>query len=201
MEIITEDTKEIVIVSDIIFNRNYNKPLIHQLIESYRTIGRQGTKAQKNRGEVKGSGKKPWKQKGTGKARAGSFKSPIWRSGGVTFAAKNKIYDKKINKKMFRNALKSIFSKLIKEKRLILVKKFNISKPKTKILIEKLKKYLSKKIMIITTFIDKNLFLASRNLYNIKIKNSININPIYLINANKIIITVNAIKHIEEILI
>ncbi|QJC32938.1 50S ribosomal protein L4 [Enterobacteriaceae endosymbiont of Donacia semicuprea] len=200
MEIITKDTKDIVIVSDKIFNRNYNKSLIHQVIESYRTIGRQGTKAQKTRGEVIGSGKKPWKQKGTGKARAGSVKSPIWRSGGVTFASKNKIYNKKINKKMFRGALKSIFSELIRKKRLILIKELIVKKPKTKILIQKLKKYLSNKIMIITTFIDKNLFLASRNLYNIKIKNSININPLYLINANKIIITINAIKHIEEIL-
>ncbi|QJC32535.1 50S ribosomal protein L4 [Enterobacteriaceae endosymbiont of Donacia dentata] len=200
MEIITRDTKDVVIVSDKIFNRNYNKSLIHQIIESYRTIGRQGTKAQKTRGEVIGSGKKPWRQKGTGKARAGSVKSPIWRSGGVTFASKNKIYNKKINKKMFRGALKSIFSELIRKKRLILVKEFIINKPKTKILIKKLKEYLSHKIMIITTFIDKNLFLASRNLYNIRIKNSININPLYLINSNKIIITVNAIKHIEEIL-
>ncbi|QJC32134.1 50S ribosomal protein L4 [Enterobacteriaceae endosymbiont of Donacia versicolorea] len=200
MEIITRDTKDVVIISDKIFNRNYNKSLIHQIIESYRTIGRQGTKAQKTRGEVIGSGKKPWRQKGTGKARAGSVKSPIWRSGGITFASKNKIYNKKINKKMFRGALKSIFSELIRKKRLILVKEFIIDKPKTKILIKKLKEYLSNKIMIITTFIDKNLFLASRNLYNIKIKNSININPLYLINSNKIIVTVNAIKHIEEIL-
>ncbi|QJC34940.1 50S ribosomal protein L4 [Enterobacteriaceae endosymbiont of Donacia piscatrix] len=200
MEIITEDTKEKVIVSSIIFNRNYNKTLIHQVVESYRTIGRQGTKSQKTKGEVKGSNKKPWKQKGTGKARAGSVKSPIWRSGGVTFAAKNKIYNKKINKKMFRNALKSIFSKLIKENRIILVKEFIINEPKTKILVTKLKKYLSRKIMIITTLINQNLFLASRNIYNIKIINSININPIDLINSHKTIITVNAIKHIEEIL-
>ncbi|QJC33750.1 50S ribosomal protein L4 [Enterobacteriaceae endosymbiont of Donacia provostii] len=200
MELITEDTKDKVIVSDIIFNRNYNKILIHQVIESYRTIGRQGTKAQKNKGEVRGSNKKPWRQKGTGKARAGSRKSPIWRSGGVTFAAKNKIYNKKINKKMFRNALKSIFSKLIKENRILLFKEFTINKPKTRILVKKLQKYLSQKIMIITTLVNNNLFLASRNLYNIKITNSININPVNLINSNKIIITINAIKHIEELL-
>ncbi|QJC31711.1 50S ribosomal protein L4 [Enterobacteriaceae endosymbiont of Donacia tomentosa] len=200
MEIVTADTKTIIMVSDAIFNRIYNKILIHQVIGSYRTIGRQGTKAQKTKAQVKGSGKKPWKQKGTGKARAGSTQSPIWRSGGVTFAAKNKIYNNKINKKMYRNALKSIFSELIRTKRLIFVENFIIDQPKTKVLIKKLKNYLPKKIMIITTFIDKNLFLASRNLPNIVIKNSININPIDLINANKVIITVNAMKHIEEIL-
>ncbi|QJC30015.1 50S ribosomal protein L4 [Enterobacteriaceae endosymbiont of Plateumaris sericea] len=200
MEIITQDTKKIVTLSDNIFNKHYNKSLIHQVLESYRTIGRQGTKAQKTRGEVKGSGKKPWRQKGTGKARAGSVKSPLWRSGGVTFASKNKIYYKKINKKMYRNALKSIFSELIRENRIILLSNFTIKKPKTKILIEKLKNFIFKKTMIITIYIDKNLSLASRNLHNIQIKNSMNINPVSLINVDKVIITINAIKHIEEIL-
>ncbi|QJC29578.1 50S ribosomal protein L4 [Enterobacteriaceae endosymbiont of Plateumaris pusilla] len=200
MEIITKDTKKIVILSDSVFNKHYNKSLIHQVLESYRTIGRQGTKAQKNRGEVKGSGKKPWRQKGTGKARAGSVKSPLWRSGGVTFASKNKIYYKKINKKMYRNALKSIFSELIRENRIILLSNLNIKQPKTKILIEKFKKFFLKKIIIITISIDKNLFLASRNLHNIQIKNSMNVNPVCLINADKVIITIKAIKHIEEIL-
>ncbi|QJC28688.1 50S ribosomal protein L4 [Enterobacteriaceae endosymbiont of Plateumaris consimilis] len=200
MEIITKDTKNKVILSDNIFNKHYNKPLIHQVLESYRTMSRQGTKAQKTRGEVKGSGKKPWRQKGTGKARAGSTQSPIWRSGGVTFASKNKIYYKKINKKMYRNALKSIFSELLRKDRIILLSDLIIEKPKTKILIDKLKNFIFKKAIIITIYIDNNLSLASRNLYNIQIKNSMNIDPISLINSDKVIITINAIKHIEEIL-
>ncbi|QJC29130.1 50S ribosomal protein L4 [Enterobacteriaceae endosymbiont of Plateumaris rustica] len=200
MEIITKDTKNKVILSDKVFNRHYNKSLIHQVVESYRTVSRQGSKAQKTRGEVKGSGKKPWRQKGTGKARAGSLQSPIWRSGGVTFASKNKIYYKKVNKKMYRNALKSIFSELFRKNRIILLSDFIIKKPKTKILINKLKNFSFKKIIIISISIEKNLFLASRNLHNIEIKNSMNINPISLINSDKIIITINAIKHIEEIL-
>ncbi|QJC28238.1 50S ribosomal protein L4 [Enterobacteriaceae endosymbiont of Plateumaris braccata] len=200
MEIITKDTKNTVILSDNIFNKHYNRSLIHQVLESYRTIGRQGTKAQKTRGEVKGSGKKPWRQKGTGKARAGSAQSPIWRSGGVTFAAKNKIYYKKINRKMYRNALKSIFSELIRKDRIILLSDFIIEKPKTKILVDKLKNFIFKKATIITVSIDNNLFLASRNLYYIQIKNSMNIDPVSLINNDKVIITINAIKHIEEIL-
>ncbi|QJC30885.1 50S ribosomal protein L4 [Enterobacteriaceae endosymbiont of Macroplea appendiculata] len=198
MEIITRDTKEKIIISDNIFNKTYNSSLIHQVIKYYQNIGRQGTKAQKSRGEVKGSGKKPWKQKGTGKARAGTVKSPLWRSGGVTFATKNKIYKPKINKKMYRNALKIIFSELHRTNRLILLQDFVITQPKTKVLITKLKILDIKQAFIITTLIDRNLFLASRNLYYIQVSNSININPVYLITKQHTLITINAIQHLEE---
>ncbi|QJC30469.1 50S ribosomal protein L4 [Enterobacteriaceae endosymbiont of Neohaemonia nigricornis] len=198
MKIITKDTNNEIIISDKIFNVTFNKELIHQLIKYYQTIGRQGTKSQKTRSNVKGSSKKPWKQKGTGKARAGSVKSPIWRSGGVTFAATNKIYTQKINKKMYRCALKSIFSELLRTNRLIIVTNFFISQPKTKILVNKLKELLLNKVVIITTMIDQNLFLSSRNLYNVTLFNSININPIHLIYKEKTLITTQAIKHLEE---
>ncbi|QJC31298.1 50S ribosomal protein L4 [Enterobacteriaceae endosymbiont of Macroplea mutica] len=198
MEIITRDTKEKIIISDNIFNKTYNSSLIHQVIKYYQNIGRQGTKAQKSRGEVKGSGKKPWKQKGTGKARAGTVKSPLWRSGGVTFATKNKIYKPKINKKMYRNALKIIFSELYRTNRLVLLQDFLITQPKTKVLITKLKALDIQQVLIITTLIDKNLFLASRNLYYVQVTNSININPVNLITKQYTLITINAIKHLEE---
>lgn len=201
MELTTADTKEKIKISEIIFKCNFNEQLIHQVIVAYQAHQRQGTAAQKTRSEVSGSKKKPWKQKGTGRARSGSVKSPIWRSGGVTFAKKPKNYNQKINKKMYRLAVKSILSELIRQNRLIIVKKIILQTPKTKELIETLKKMFLEKVLIITDKIEKNLMLSSRNLYKVKVCNFKKINPVELINSEKTVIELNSIKKIEEILV
>ncbi|WHL24913.1 MAG: 50S ribosomal protein L4 [Candidatus Blochmannia vicinus] len=189
-------------VSDEIFGCPFNPALIHQVISAYLTNSRQGTRSQKGRSEVSGSNKKPWRQKGTGKARAGSIKSPIWRSGGVTFAAKPKLYNQKINKKMYRGAIRSILSKLVRDDRLFLIKNLFIEKPKTKLLLEKLQIIAPKKsILIFTDFLDKNLLLASRNIYKIEIRTATHIDPVSLINFNTTLITDTTIKKIEKQLI
>lgn len=190
-------------VSDEIFKYPFNPDLIHQVISTYLTNSRQGTRAQKSRSEVSGSNKKPWRQKGTGRARSGSVKSPIWRSGGVTFAAKPKLYTQKINKKMYRGAIKSILSKLVCDNRLFLVKNLFIREPKTKLFLEKLRKITSKKssILIFTDFLDKNLVLASRNAYKIEVRTIAHIDPVSLINFNITLIADNVIKKIEKKLI
>ncbi|WP_343192545.1 50S ribosomal protein L4 [Buchnera aphidicola (Taiwanaphis decaspermi)] len=185
-------------LSKYVFGCNFNSSLIHQVITTYINSGRQGTKSQKNRSEVKGSGKKPWRQKGTGKARAGSFQSPIWRSGGVTFAARNKNYVRKINKKMYKKTLKIIFSELVRKNRLIIFNKFTINYPKTKILIKKLSFFNINNALIITEFLDNNLLLAARNLYNIDVVSVFCINPVNLIKFKKVVITTNALKKIED---
>ncbi|URJ30929.1 50S ribosomal protein L4 [Blochmannia endosymbiont of Camponotus sp.] len=189
-------------VSDEVFGCPFNPALIHQVISAYLTNSRQGTKSQKGRSEVAGSNKKPWRQKGTGRARAGSIKSPIWRSGGVTFAAKPKLYNQKINKKMYRGAIRSILSKLVCDDRLFLIRNLFIEKPKTKLLLEKLKTITPKKsILIFTDFLDRNLLLASRNIYKIEIRTATHIDPVSLINFNTTLITDTTIKKIEKQLI
>ncbi|BGI50767.1 MAG: 50S ribosomal protein L4 [Arsenophonus endosymbiont of Ceratovacuna japonica] len=201
MELVINDTQNTLTVSENVFKRDFNEALIHQVITAYASGARQGTRAQKNRAQVSGSGKKPWRQKGTGRARSGSLKSPIWRSGGVTFASKPQDHNQKINKKMYRGALKSILSELIRQDRLIIVTEFVLEVPKTKILIQKLKKMILNDVLIITNDVSKNLSLAARNLYKVNICNVMNINPINLISFNKVVITINAVKKIEEILL
>lgn len=203
MELLMQDTKLSLNVSEKIFEYPFNKTLIHQVITSYSAGKRQGTSAQKSRSEITGSNKKPWKQKGTGRARAGSVKSPIWRSGGVTFASKTRNYKQKINKKMYRIALKSIISQLFRQNRLICLEDISLESCKTKCLIEKLKKLnLEKnKILIILKKQDKNLFLASRNLYTVQINTISNINLLKLVSYEKIILTKEVIKNFEALLI
>ncbi|QCI26133.1 50S ribosomal protein L4 [Buchnera aphidicola] len=198
MQLIVQDDQSYISVADTVFKKKFNSALIHQVVTAYLSGARQGSHAQKNRSEVSGSGKKPWRQKGTGRARAGSIRSPIWRSGGVTFASKPKSYFQKINKKMYRGALKSIFSTLIQQERLILCREFTIAEPKTKILLKKLTGMSLKEVCIITDIIDNNLFLASRNLYKICVKDVKSIDPVSLINFKNTIITVQALKKIEE---
>jgi len=202
MELIVEDKQRTITVSDTVFNCKYNKTLVHQAVIAYLSGARKGSKSQKSRSEVSGSNKKPWRQKGTGRARAGTLKSPIWRSGGVTFASKPKNYNQKINKKMYCGAIKNIISNLIKNYRLSIIDKLEITKPKTKLFIDKYKKFFyEKKILFIIENIDKNLFLASRNIYYINICKPLYINPINLITHNKVICTTEAIKKIEEMLL
>lgn len=202
MELLLQDTKKSLIISKKIFKSKFNQNLVHQVITAHASSKRQGTSSQKTRAEVIGSTKKPWKQKGTGRARAGSVKSPIWRSGGVTFASKTKKYKQKINKKMYRNALKSILSKLFFQNRLIFFENFFLENHKTKCLLQKLKDLnLSKdKTLIIVKTHNKNLLLASRNLHKVKVHDLANIDLLNLISFTKVILTVDVIKQFEEIL-
>ena len=150
--------------------------------------------------KVRGGGRKPWKQKGTGRARSGDIKSPIWRSGGTTFAAKPQDHSQKVNKKMYRGAIKSILSELVRQDRLVVVEKFELDAPKTKVLVQKLKDLAVEDALIITASLDENLFLAARNLYKVDVRDVQGIDPVSLIAFDKVIVTVDAVKQIEEIL-
>lgn len=200
MELVLKDAQSALTVSEATFSRDFNEALVHQVVVAYAAGARQGSRAQKTRAEVTGSGKKPWRQKGTGRARAGSLKSPIWRSGSVTFAAKPQDHSQKVNRKMYRGAMKSIFSELIRQDRLIVVEKFSVEAPKTKLLVEKLKEMILESVFIITDNLDKNLFLAARNLYKVDVCNVAGIDPVSLIAFDKVIMTVNAVKQAEEML-
>ena len=187
-------------VSETTFGREFNEALIHQVVVAYAAGARQGTRAQKTRAEVSGSGKKPWRQKGTGRARSGDIKSPNWRSGGTTFAAKPQDHSQKVNKKMYRGAIKSILSELVRQDRLVVVEKFELDAPKTKVLVQKLKDLAVEDALIITASLDENLFLAARNLYKVDVRDVQGIDPVSLIAFDKVIVTVDAVKQIEEIL-
>ncbi|AZP36221.1 50S ribosomal protein L4 [Candidatus Annandia adelgestsuga] len=200
MIIMLYDNKKKVKISNKIFNQKFNKTLLHQIIISYLLKSRQGTHSQKNRSLVSGSKRKPWKQKGTGNARAGSRKSPIWRGGGVTFASKFKNYNNKVNKKMHRKALKIIFSELIKQKRLLIFDKFYLPNCSTKKLVNKIKNINFKKILIIINNYNKNIVLSSRNLYRVNLCYLNSINLLKLLSCDKIIITLNSIRKIENYL-
>lgn len=180
----------------------YNEALIHQVITSTLTNIRSGTKAQKTRSEVSGGGAKPWKQKGSGRARAGSIRSPIWRTGGKVFAAKPKSYDLKINKKMYAGAMCSILSELNRTDRLVVIENFAIAQPKTRDLLNLLAPYdISKqKVTLVTQEFDMNLFLSSRNLKNVYMVDVELIDPVSLISSDKVIITADALKSLEEVL-
>jgi large subunit ribosomal protein L4 len=199
MELVVKDAQALS-VSETTFGREFNEALVHQVVVAYAAGARQGTRAQKTRAEVAGSGKKPWRQKGTGRARSGSVKSPIWRSGGVTFAARPQDHSQKVNRKMYRGALKSIFSELVRQERLVVVEKFTVDAPKTKLLTQKLKEMNLEDVLIITSELDENLFLAARNLYKVDVRDVAGIDPVSLIAFEKVVITVDAVKQVEEML-
>lgn len=188
-------------VSEVAFAREFNEALVHQVVTAYLAGGRSGTKAQKTRSEVSGGGKKPWKQKGSGRARAGTIRSPLWRSGGTTFAAKPRLYDQKVNKKMYRGAMQCIFSELLRSDRVVLVDEFAFSEPKTKLAISALEKLGVKKGLIVVGELDANLYLAVRNIPHINILDAENCDPVSLVAAEKVLITVDALKRIEESLV
>ncbi|QFU24896.1 50S ribosomal protein L4 [Shewanella eurypsychrophilus] len=200
MELVLKDAQSALEVSETTFGRDFNEALVHQVVVAYAANARQGTRAQKTRAEVIGSGKKPWRQKGTGRARAGSVKGPIWRGGGVTFAAKAQDHSQKVNKKMYRGALKSIFSELVRQDRLIVVESFSVEAPKTKELKAKLAEMNLEDVLIVTPEIDENLFLAARNLYKVDVRDVAGIDPVSLIAFNKVLVTADAVKQIEEML-
>ena len=187
-------------VSETTFGREFNEALVHQVVVAYAAGARQGTRAQKTRSDVSGGGAKPFRQKGSGRARAGTIRSPIWRSGGVTFAARPQDHSQKVNKKMYRGALKSILSELVRQERLIVVENFAVETPKTKALIAKLKELELKEALIVTEEVNENLFLASRNLYKVDVRDAAGIDPVSLIAFDKVIMTAAAVKKIEEML-
>ncbi|MDN3696773.1 MULTISPECIES: 50S ribosomal protein L4 [Vibrio] len=187
-------------VSETTFGRDFNEALVHQVVVAYAAGARQGTRAQKTRSEVSGGGAKPWRQKGTGRARAGTIRSPIWRSGGVTFAAKPQDHSQKVNKKMYRGAMKSILSELVRQERLIVVDNFSVEAPKTKELVAKLNELELSDVLIVTGEVDENLFLAARNLYKVDARDVAGIDPVSLIAFNKVLMTADAVKQVEEML-
>ena len=189
-----------VAVSETNFAREYNEALVHQVVTAFLADARQGTRAQKTRSEVAGGGKKPWRQKGTGRARAGTIRSPIWRSGGVTFAAKPQDHSQKVNRKMYRAAMRSILSELARTDRLMIVETFDVEQPKTKLLVEALNEYGVDNVLIVADGVDKNLYLASRNLHKVDVRDVEGADPVSLIAYEKVMITVDAIKKFEETL-
>ncbi|PWK51951.1 50S ribosomal protein L4 [Pleionea mediterranea] len=187
-------------VSETAFGREFNEALVHQVVVAYMAATRSGTRAQKTRSEVSGGGKKPWRQKGTGRARAGTIRSPIWRAGGVTFAAKPQDYTQKVNKKMYRGAMQAILSELVRQERLVVVEDFAVSAPKTKELVGKLKEFELKDVLIVTENVEENLYLASRNVHKVDVLDAQGVDPVSLIAYDKVLMTVAAVKKFEEML-
>ena len=188
-------------VSEVTFGREFNQDLVHQVVVSFLANARQGSKKQKTRSEVSGGGKKPFRQKGTGRARAGTIRSPIWRSGGVTFAARaDQNHSLKLNKKMYRAAMRSILSELARQERLVVVESFDVEEPKTKSLVAQLAEHQSRKLLIVADEVSENLYLSSRNLHWVDVRDVANIDPVSLVGSEKVLMTVAAIKQIEEML-
>lgn len=195
-----QDSAGAMTVSDSAFGREFNESLVHQVVVAYLAGARAGTRAQKSRSEVRGGGRKPWKQKGTGRARSGTINSPIWRSGGVTFAAKPQDHSQKVNKKMYRGAIRSILSELVRQERLVVVESFSVDAPKTRELISKLKDLDLSEVLIVTNSVDENLYLAARNLHKVDVRDVAAIDPVSLIGFDKVLMTVDAVKQLEEML-
>src|SRR3990167_227524 len=181
-----------------VFDQPFNEGLVHQVVTAYLAGGRQGSKAQKNRSAVRGGGRKPWRQKGTGRARAGSIRSPLWRGGAMTFAAQPRTFKQKINKKMYRGALRGIFSELVRQERLHVVKEFEINEPKTKKAIEILEKLNLKNVLCVLESVSNNVELATRNLPHIAVCDVKHISPVDLMRFNDVLITEPAVKQVEE---
>lgn len=185
-------------VSDAAFGREFNEALVHQVVTAFMAGARAGTKAQLTRAEVRGGGIKPHAQKGTGNARAGTIRSPLWRHGGRTFAAKPRDFDQKVNRKMFRGAIASVLSELIRQERLVLIEEFGMDAPKTKQLVGKLKQLGLDNVLIVKDQIEENLLLAARNLAAVDVRDTDTLDPVSLIRFEKVLITVPALKRVEE---
>ena len=185
-------------VSATTFDREFNEPLVHQVVVAYMAAGRQGTKAQKTRAAVSGGGKKPWRQKGTGRARAGSIRSPLWRGGGKIFAAVPRDFSQKVNRKMYRGALQCILSELVRQGRLVVTESFSMEAPKTRGLLEKLNALKLESVLIVTESVDENLYLSARNLKDVDVVDVQSVDPVSLISHDSVLVTVGALKQIEE---
>ncbi len=185
-------------VSDTVFGADFKEALVHQVVTAYMAAARSGTKAQKNRSAVSGGGIKPFRQKGTGRARQGTIRSPIMRKGGVTFAAQPRSYAQKVNKKMYRGALRSILSELLRQERLVVVDSFTVEAPKTRELVGKLKELGMDDVLIIVAQLDENLLLAARNLYHVDVRDTDQLDPVSLVGYEKVLVSAEALKKIEE---
>jgi large subunit ribosomal protein L4 len=185
-------------LSDATFGSEYNEALVHQVVTAYRNAGRSGTKAQKTKAEVSGGGKKPWSQKGSGQARAGSIRSPIWVGGGRAFAAKPRSFEQKVNRKMYRGALRSMLSELVRQDRLVVTNGLGLEAPKTRLLAAQLKSMSLENVLIVVEAIDEKLFLAARNLPHVDVLPVTALNPLALASYDKVLMTVGAVKMIEE---
>jgi len=183
---------------DAMFGASFNEPLVHQVVTAYLAGQRAGTKAQKRRSDVRGGGAKPWRQKGTGRARAGTSRSPIWVGGGRTFAARPRQFAQKVNRKMYRAALRSVLSELLRQERLLLVEEFSVDSPKTKAAKLKLSELGVERGLIVVEAFDENLWLATRNLPNIFCLDAVEIDPLSLVGSDKVVMTTAAAKLIEE---
>ena len=197
MEIQVHNSSAKVSVNDAVFGAEYNEALIHQVVTAYRNGGRAGTKKQKSKAEVSGGGKKPWKQKGTGQARAGSIRSPLWRGGGKTFAAVPRDFSQKVNRKMYRGAIRSIVSELARAGHLLITDTLGVEAAKTKTLIEKLKDYGTNDVLLVTDGVDQNLYLSARNLHKVGVTDVNGIDPVSLLRHQKVVITTDAVKKLE----
>ena len=186
-------------VSDTTFGREFNEALVHQVVVSYMAGARQGTRAQKTRSEVQGGGRKPYRQKGTGRARAGTIRSPIWRGGGTTFAAKPRDHSKKVNKKMYRGAMQAILSELVRQDRLVVTEGFSVDAPRTREVAARLKDLELANVLIVVEEVDANLYLAARNLRDVDVIDVQGINPVNLIGFQKVLFTLGALKKAEEL--
>ncbi len=185
-------------VADTAFGTDFNEGLIHQVVTAYLAGARSGTKAQKTRSDVRGGGAKPWRQKGTGRARAGSIRSPLWRGGGKIFAAQPRDFSQKVNKKMYRAAMRSILSELVRQERLVVVENFAVEAPRTKDLIAKLKDLGVSQVLIVSDSPDENLYLSARNLYRVAVTDIAGLNPVDLVGAERVVMTVDAVRKVEE---
>ena len=197
MELQLHNSKDKLSVADAVFGADFNEPLIHQVVTAYLAGGRAGTAKQKTKGEVSGGGKKPWKQKGTGRARAGSIRSPLWRGGGKIHAAVPRDHSQKVNKKMYRGAIRSIVSELNRRGDLLVADSFKVESAKTKGLLEQLNKIGANHILIVTDAVDQNLFLSARNLPNVDVVDVEAINPVALLSFGKVLLTTPAVKKLE----
>lgn len=197
---ITVNGAQAIDVCERTFGSEFNETLVHQAVVAYMAGGRQGSKKQKNRSEVSGGGRKPWRQKGTGRARAGTIRSPIWRGGGVTFAARPQDHSQKLNKKMYRAAMRSILSELVRQDRLVVVEEISVEAPKTKELVAKLNGLNLSDVLIVSDSVEENLYLAARNIPYVDVRDVQGTDPVSLIAYEKVLITVPAIKKFEELL-
>lgn len=197
MELQTQPGSDTLDVTDVVFGAEFNEPLVHQVVVAYLAGARAGTKAQKTKGEVSGGGRKPWKQKGTGRARAGSIRSPLWRGGGRTFAAKPRDFSQKVNRKMYRGAIRSILSELARRDLLNVTEAFLVDESKTKTLQTKLAELNAPNVLLVVEAVDRNLFLAARNLPNVDVSDVEGLNPVALLARHKVLMTPAAIKKLE----
>ena len=198
MDLQLHNSKETISVSDAVFGLEYKESLIHQMVTAYMAAARAGTKAQKNRSAVRGGGAKPWRQKGSGRARAGTIRSPLWRSGGTTFAAQPRDYSQKLNKKMYRVGIRSILSELNRQQRLVVVEDITVDAPQTKQMAAKLADLGVSKTLIVTETGDEKLYLSARNLPYVEVTDVAGMNPVNLVRYDHVVVTVGAVRAIEE---